>query len=166
MPRLLPLLYIVVEILVFFLLGTWIGFGWTILLVLATFIGGMLLAGWQFRELVRRSMTDASHPGRLTADAALSAVGAVLVALPGLVTAVFGIVLLLPPTRSLVRRGLGGALRSKITEFGGASFTTVSGVSMPQTRDVDGWGEVIDHRADEFDGDDKRDDKRDGDDRA
>ncbi|MDN6259612.1 MAG: FxsA family protein, partial [Corynebacterium sp.] len=81
MPRLLPLLYIVVEILVVFLLGTWIGFGWTILLVLATFIGGMLLAGWQFRELVRRAMTDASHPGRLTADAALSAVGAVLVAL-------------------------------------------------------------------------------------
>ncbi|MDN6704828.1 FxsA family protein [Corynebacterium glyciniphilum] len=163
MSRLLPLLYIVAEILVFFLLGSWIGFGWTILLVLATFIGGMMLAGWQFRELVRRSMTDRAHPGQLTADAALSAVGAVLVALPGLVTAVLGIVLLLPPTRSLVRRGLGGALRRRITSFGGASFTTVSGVSMPQTKDVDGWGEVIDHRADEFD---DRDDSNDRDDRA
>ncbi|MEY8565499.1 FxsA family protein [Corynebacterium sp.] len=151
MPRLLPLLYILVEFLVFFLMGRWIGFGWTVLLVVGTFVGGMVLAGWQFRELVRRSMNDRSNPGRLTADAALSAVGAVLVALPGLLTAVLGIVLLLPPTRSLVRRGLGGALRRKLTSFGGASFTTVSGVSMPQTRNVDGWGEVIDHRADEFD---------------
>lgn len=163
MPRLLPLLYIATEILVFVLLGLWIGFGWTVLLVVATFIGGMLLAGWQFRELVRRSLTDQSHPGRLTADAALSAVGAVLVALPGLFTAVLGIVLLLPPTRSLVRRGLGEALRRRITSFGGASFSTVSGVSMPQTKNVDGWGEVIDHRSDEFDG---RDDTDGRDDRA
>lgn len=163
MARLLPLLYIVIEILVFVLVGQWIGFGWTVLLVLATFIGGMVLAGWQFRELVRRSMTDRAHPGRLTADAALSAVGAVLVALPGLFTAVLGILLLLPPTRAVVRRLLGGALRSRITSFGGASFTTVSGVSMPQTRDVDGWGEVIDHHSNEF-GDDDQDDRdnRDG----
>lgn len=153
MVRLLPLLYILTEILVFVLVGQWIGFGWTILLVLATFIGGMMLAGWQFRELVRRSMTDRTRPGRLTADAALSAVGAVLVALPGLFTAVLGILMLLPPTRSLIRRALGGALRAKLTGLGSASFTTVSGVSMPQTKDVDGWGEVIDHRSDEGRGD-------------
>lgn len=161
MARLLPLLYIIIEIVVFVLLGQWIGFGWTILLVLVSFVAGMVLAGWQFRELVRRSMTDRARPGRLTADAALSAVGAVLIALPGLFTALLGILMLLPPTRSVIRRGLGGALRRKITSFGGASFTTVSGVSMPQTKDVDGWGEVIDHRSDEGKKDTGRDDRTD-----
>ncbi|MGO1950317.1 MAG: FxsA family protein [Mycobacteriaceae bacterium] len=154
MSRVLPLLYVLTEFLVFVLMGLWIGFGWTILLTLVAFIGGIALAGWQFRELVRRTLDDQEHPGRLTADAALTAVGAVLVALPGLLTAVIGIFLLIPPTRSLVRTMIGGALRRTLTEFGGASFTTVSGVSMPQTKNVDGWGEVIDHREDEFGGDD------------
>ena len=152
MPSVLPLVYILTEVLFFILIGAWIGFGWTVLLTLVAFIGGIALAGWQFRELVRRTMNDKEHPGRLSADAALTAVGAVLVALPGLLSALFGIFLLLPPTRTLVRKTIGGSLRRQVTKFGGASFTTVSGVSMPQTKDVQGWGEVIDHRDDEFDG--------------
>ncbi|HIW91240.1 MAG TPA: FxsA family protein [Candidatus Corynebacterium avicola] len=152
MPSVLPLVYVFAEVLFFILMGAWIGFGWTILLTLAAFIGGIALAGWQFRELVRRTLENKENPGRLTADAALTAVGAVLVALPGLLSALFGIFLLLPPTRTVIRKALGGTLRRTMTQFGGASFTTVSGVSMPQTKNVQGWGEVIDHRDDEFDG--------------
>lgn len=158
MSRVLPLLYIFAEILFFILMGMWIGVGWTILLTIAAFVGGIALAGWQFRELVRRTLQDQQHPGRLTADAALTAVGAVLVAIPGLLTALFGIVLLVPPTRTLVRKAIGSSMRRTLAEFGGASFTTVSGVSMPQTKNVDGWGEVIDHRDDEFGDDDNHDD--------
>ena len=58
MPSVLPLVYILTEVLFFILIGAWIGFGWTVLLTLVAFIGGIALAGWQFRELVRRTMYD------------------------------------------------------------------------------------------------------------
>lgn len=151
--------YVVIELLAFMLLGQWLGFGWTILLYLAMFILGILIAMWQMRALTARVLRDRRSPGKLTGDAALSAFGAMLVALPGLVSGVIGIFFMLPPTRSLVRRTMGSAMRAKITQLGGESFVVTSRFSQPEVRDMPGWGEVIDHRTEEF-GDDEPDNKK------
>lgn len=143
-------LYVVVELLAFILLGKWLGFGWTILLYLGLFILGVAIAAWQMRVLTVRVLRDRRSPGKLTGDAALSAFGALLVALPGVVTGVVGILFMLPPTRSLARRSMGTALRAKVTRLGGESFIVSSRASDPQVRNIPGWGEVIDHRSEEF----------------
>ncbi len=142
--------YFLVELFAFMALGWAVGFGWALLILAILFIAGVALAGWQMRALSRRVKTDTSHPGRLTGDAALTAVGAFLVALPGIVSTVCGILLILPPTRRLVSQSLGQAAKRKIAKLGGTTFTTASFYGDPATRDIPGWGEVIDHRSDEF----------------
>lgn len=142
--------YLIVEIAAFILLGVSLGWGWALLIVLGLFVIGLFVATWQMRALAVRAVNQPDHPGQLTADAALSAVGADLVALPGVVTSVLGILLLLPPTRSLTRKMLGSAARRTLENFGGTTFTTVSRFGAPESRNIPGWGQVIDHRTDEF----------------
>ncbi len=103
------LLYLVVEVLAVVGLASWIGVGWTLLVLLAGAVLGLLLAR---REGVRaaRALTVAVQNGRLAhsevTDGLLVALGGVLLFVPGLVTDVLGLALLLPPVRGLVRRRL------------------------------------------------------------
>ncbi|MGV0398415.1 FxsA family protein [Corynebacterium suicordis] len=170
----MPLLaaaYLIIEITAFILLGLWIGFGWAILLIIGLFVLGLALSAWQFRELTRRVSTTATHPdsataaqpvdgespGRLTADLALALVGSLLVAVPGVVTSALGIFFLLPPTRTLIRKGIGAGARVAITKFADNTYQNVYGVARPGSKAYgkeradrpQGWGEVIDHRAGE-----------------
>jgi UPF0716 protein FxsA len=99
------LLYAVVELAVLVALVSTIGFGWTLLLVLATLVLGLALAGSQLRRQISRlqsGLTAASARGAVT-DGALVAFGTVLVAIPGVASSVVGALLLLPPTRAAVR---------------------------------------------------------------
>ncbi|MEV3904654.1 FxsA family protein [Mycobacterium sp. NPDC050551] len=99
------LLYAVVELAVLVALVSTLGFGWTLLLVLATFVLGLALAGSQLRRQIGRlqsGLTAASARGAVT-DSALVALGTVLVAIPGVASSVLGALLLLPPTRAAVR---------------------------------------------------------------
>lgn len=79
-----------------------IGFGWAVLVLLGVFAAGLALAGSQARrQLIRLSRTG---PRRgVVADGALVALGTGLVVVPGLVTTAFGVLLLLPATRSAAR---------------------------------------------------------------
>ncbi|WP_326546411.1 FxsA family protein [Mycolicibacterium sp. ND9-15] len=99
------LLYVVIEVAVVVALASTIGVGWTLLLLLATFVLGLALAGSQvrrhFRQL-RSGLTPANLHGA-AADSALVALGTVLVVIPGLASSVTGALLLLPPTRVAVR---------------------------------------------------------------
>ena len=101
------LLYLVVEIVALVALASWIGVGWTVVVLLAGFVVGLWLAR---REGLRamRAMTEAARDHRVAhvevTDGLLVAVGGLLLVVPGLVTDVAGLLLLLPPTRSLVRR--------------------------------------------------------------
>jgi UPF0716 protein FxsA len=103
------LLYLVVEIVALVALVSWIGVGWTLLVLLAGTVLGLYLAR---REGLRalRAMADAARDRRVAhvelTDGLLVAVGGLLLVVPGLVTDVAGLLLLLPPTRSLVRRRL------------------------------------------------------------
>lgn len=139
------LLYVVAELAVVVALASTIGLGWTLLLFLAAFALGLALAGSQLkRQLDRlRSGLNGDQP-KLAADSMAVALGTLLVVMPGLVTSVAGLLLLLPPTRAAARpvlsalavRGLGRRI----------PLITVSGVGayrQPARPDyID--GEVID----------------------
>lgn len=97
------LVYVLVELAVVVALVSTIGFGWTLLALLATFAGGVALAGSQARrQLARLQSGSATRQGAL-ADSALVALGSSLVVIPGLVTSAAGLLLLLPFTRAAAR---------------------------------------------------------------
>ncbi len=99
------LIYAVVELAVVIALASTIGIGWTVLLLLATFVVGVVLAGSQVKRQVRRlrsGLTASTAHGAVT-DSALVALGTVLVFIPGLASSVLGALLLLPPTRAAAR---------------------------------------------------------------
>lgn len=102
----------ILEVAVLIRSGQAIGFGWTILLMLAT----SALGGWLMkREGSRawRALTSAFESGRMPtdelADGALVLVGGTLLMLPGFVSDVAGLLFLLPFTRPLARKALGYA---------------------------------------------------------
>ncbi|MEU7765823.1 FxsA family protein [Nocardia sp. NPDC049190] len=106
MPALLFVLYAVVEIAVLVAVGHLLGVVPTILLLIAGSAAGMLLVGSQGRrvfEQFRRAGRGEIAPGTAVADGALVAAGGLLMFVPGLVTSLFGLLLLLPVTRFLVR---------------------------------------------------------------
>lgn len=99
------LVYAVVELAVMVALASTIGFGWTVLLLLGTFIVGLALAGSQIERHIRRlqsGLNAATVQGAAT-DSVLVALGTVLVVIPGLASSVLGALLLLPPTRAAAR---------------------------------------------------------------
>lgn len=99
------LIYVLVEIAVVVALASTIGFGWTVLLLAATFMLGLALAGSQARRQIRRlraGVTLTEAQGAVT-DSLLVALGTVLVVIPGLASSVLGAALLLPPTRAAAR---------------------------------------------------------------
>jgi UPF0716 protein FxsA len=98
-------LYAVVELAVIVALTSTIGFGWTVLLLLGTFVVGLALAGSQVRRHFRRlqSGLTASTVHAAATDSVLVALGTVLVVVPGLASSVVGALLLLPPTRAAAR---------------------------------------------------------------
>ncbi len=99
------LVYTLVELAVIVALVSTIGFGWTVLLLLTTFVVGLALAGSQVKRHIRRlqsGLTAATVQGA-AADSVLVALGTVLVVIPGLASSVLGALLLLPPTRAAAR---------------------------------------------------------------
>lgn len=112
----LLLLFTLVPLLELFLLvklGTLIGVGATVLIVIATGILGASLARWQGLAVLRRLSEDLSQ-GRLPADALLDGLlifiaGAVLLT-PGLITDALGFFLLLPAGRAVVRKTVAARL--------------------------------------------------------
>jgi UPF0716 protein FxsA len=97
------LTYLVVELAVIVALVSTIGFGWTVLLLLATFVLGLALAGSQIKRHLQRLRSGFASPQGAVTDSALVALGTVLVFVPGLVATAAGLLLLLPPTRTAAR---------------------------------------------------------------
>jgi len=96
-------LYVLIELAAVVALSWAVGVGWALLILFGALIAGFLLSGSQIRkqlELLRSGATKT--PGSVT-DGVLVAAGSLLVIIPGLVTFVLGALLLLPPTRFVVR---------------------------------------------------------------
>jgi UPF0716 protein FxsA len=107
---LLVLLFIVVplaELYVIIRVGEWIGVLPTIALLLADGVLGAILLRSQGRAAWRRfnlALAENRVPAREVFDGAMVIFGGALLLTPGFVTDVVGLLLLIPPTRALIRR--------------------------------------------------------------
>src|SRR3954447_6598913 len=129
MPLLLVLLFIVVPIVELFVIiqvGEAIGVLPTIALLIAdSVLGSMLMrsqgrmAWWRFNA----ALAEGRIPHREVLDGVLVIFGGALLLTPGFVTDILGLVLLLPPTRALVRGVVGRRFLPRIvaTGIGGIS---------------------------------------------
>lgn len=112
MPLLLILLFIVVPILELYVIiqvGQAIGVLPTLILLLADAILGSWLLKREGRGAWRRfneALAARRFPGKEVADGVLIVIGGTLLLTPGFLTDVFGLLLLLPPTRAIARRVL------------------------------------------------------------
>jgi UPF0716 protein FxsA len=109
MPILLVVLFIVVpiaELYVIIQVGEAIGLWPTLALLLADALLGSFLLKHQGRGAWRRfneALAQRRFPGREVVDGLLIVVGGTLLLAPGFITDIFGLILLIPPTRAIVR---------------------------------------------------------------
>jgi UPF0716 protein FxsA len=113
-------LFIVVplaELYVILKVGDAIGAIWTILLLAADSVLGSILLRAQGRSVWRRfnaALTDGKMPHREVIDGVLVVFGGAFLITPGFITDVVGILLLVPPTRAVIRRLLVSRLGRRI----------------------------------------------------
>jgi UPF0716 protein FxsA len=103
-------LYVIIQV------GGAIGVGPTLALLLLDGILGAVLARSQSRAAWQRfnlALAEGRVPARETADGAMIIFGGALLLTPGFITDIVGLLLLLPPTRALIRRGLGRLARRR-----------------------------------------------------
>ncbi len=102
-------LAVIAEIVVFVLVGNLIGFGWTILAVILTsMVGAFLLRREGTRAWVRFREAQAAgdRPGPHVSRALVGLLAALLLILPGFLTDLVGLALLVPPVRTLAAGGV------------------------------------------------------------
>jgi UPF0716 protein FxsA len=137
MPLLLIVLFIVVpiaELYVIIQVGEAIGVWPTLALLLADALLGSFLLKHQGRGAWRRfneALAQRRFPGKEVVDGLLIVVGGTLLLAPGFITDIFGLILLVPPTRAIVRNVL---KRFTIGRF------TVVGMGMPGAGPMRGPG--------------------------
>jgi UPF0716 protein FxsA len=106
---LLVLLFILVpiaELYVIIKVGGAIGVGPTLLILIADSVAGAILLRGQGRAAwvrFNRALAEGRMPHREVFDGVLIILGGALLLTPGFITDVLGLVLLIPPTRALVR---------------------------------------------------------------
>jgi UPF0716 protein FxsA len=97
------LVYLLLELAVLAALTWAVGLGWTLLVLLATSVVGVGLAGSQVSRQIARLRAIPTNPQAAVADSMLVALGTTLVFVPGLVSTLVGALMLLPPTRLVMR---------------------------------------------------------------
>ena len=101
------LLYLIVEVAAIWAVASLVGALWTIVLLLAGALIGSWLARREGGKAIRALMT-AARAGRSghqeVTDGMLVALGGLLIFLPGFVTDIIGLLVMVPPTRTLLRR--------------------------------------------------------------
>jgi UPF0716 protein FxsA len=140
----------IVELWVIIEIGSLIGVWPTIALLIADALLGSLLLRHQGRGAWRRfneALAQRRFPGREAADGLLIAIGGTLLLTPGFVTDIFGAILLIPPTRALVRRLMRGYVTRRFVIVGAPGPGPASG---PASRAYD-----YDSTAEEVDADDR-----------
>jgi UPF0716 protein FxsA len=145
---LLVILFIVVpiaELYVIIQVGQAIGVLPTLTLLFLDAILGSLLLRHQGRSAWRRfneALAQRRFPGKEVADGVLIVIGGTLLLAPGFITDIFGLLLLIPPTRAIAR---GLLRRFSVARFavvgvpgaGGAFGGGTNGAERPPSRDYD-----------------------------
>jgi UPF0716 protein FxsA len=105
------------ELYVILRVGDAIGVLWTIALLAADSLLGSLLLRAQGRSVWRRfnaALAEGSMPHREVLDGVLVIFGGAFLITPGFITDVVGLLLLIPPTRAVIRRLLVSRLGRRI----------------------------------------------------
>lgn len=96
-PFSLFLLYLVLEVIAFILLGNWIGFGWTILLILGcSLLGFILLKIIGLTRFVAMAKPSKEAALNLTSAPVFDTFATILIIIPGIVSTLLGLILYLP----------------------------------------------------------------------
>lgn len=106
-----------VELIVILQVGREIGALWTIALLVFMSIAGAALVKREGFGVLRRAQQRVDRgevPGRELVDGVLILFAGALMLTPGFLTDVVGILLLLPPTRAVLRAGAIRALRRRV----------------------------------------------------
>jgi UPF0716 protein FxsA len=119
LPALIALFIVVplVELYLILKVGDAIGAVWTILLLAADSVLGSILLRSQGRAVWRRfneALTTGRMPHREVIDGVLIIFGGAFLITPGFLTDIVGLILLIPPTRALVRRFLARRLGRRV----------------------------------------------------
>ena len=137
-------LYVIIKV------GEAIGAPLTILILLLDSVLGSMLLRSQGRAVWRR-FNETVRAGRVPhseiIDGVLVIFGGAFLITPGFITDVIGVVLLVPPTRALVRRGVRRAIerRAVVTVTGGVAGRRPGEEQHPGTGyDVDGTATEVD----------------------
>ena len=143
MPLVLVLLFIAVpiaELAVIIQVGQLLGLWWTIALLVADSVLGSVLMRSQGRAAWRRfqaAVQAGRPPAREVADGVLIIFGGALLLTPGFITDILGLLLLIPPTRAIVRRLLARRLAHRMV-------VSVTGPRMRRRQDDDVEGTAVD----------------------
>ncbi|HEU0025459.1 MAG TPA: FxsA family protein [Thermoleophilaceae bacterium] len=118
-PVLLLLFLVVplVELYVILQVGDAIGVWWTVLLLAADSLIGALLLRTQGRAVWGRfnaALAEGRMPHREVMDGVLVIFGGAFLITPGFITDIVGVLLLLPPTRAIIRRVLVRRLGARV----------------------------------------------------
>ena len=108
----------IIEIAVFVALAHAVGAGWTILALAVFSVAGLALLrregirGWR---AFRAAAEAGRPPGRQVSNSLVGLLGALLLAVPGFVSAAAGLLLILPPGRGLARLALEHATERRVS---------------------------------------------------
>jgi UPF0716 protein FxsA len=119
----------IVEVLAFIEVGHAIGWLAAIVLLLATSVLGVRLVRIEGRLAIERislAVSERRAPGAAAIEGALGFLGAALLVVPGFVTDAVGVLLLVAPTRRLVRRWISSHYAARLMSFAATAgrFTT------------------------------------------
>ena len=112
------LLLAVAEFAVFVAVAHAIGFGWALLMIIGSSIVGLMLLrregvrGWR---AFRGAAESGRPPGAQVSNSLVGLLGALLLAVPGFISAVAGLLLVLPPVRILARHGVERATERRVS---------------------------------------------------
>ena len=143
MPFFLIVLFIVVPIAEFYVIiqvGEAIGLWPTLALLLADALLGSFLLKHQGRGAWRRfneALAQRRFPGKEVVDGLLIVVGGTLLLAPGFLTDIVGLILLIPPTRAIVRSLLKRFTIGRFVVVGMAGDRSSGPDSARGTRDYD-----------------------------
>ncbi len=152
MPLLLiPLLFVallILELWILFQMSSSIGFLETLALVFGAGIVGAWIAKWQGLHAILRvqnEMRQGVVPTRTIGDGALILVAGILLLLPGVISDILGISLLIPPVRKLVMLGIRHWF-TKHVRVQTSGFWPTAGSQLPGEDTVKGSSTIVDAR--------------------
>jgi len=130
----------ILELFVFVEVGHAIGWLLAVVLLFGTSLLGVQVLRIQGRSAIDRvSLAVSEHraPARVAVDGALGFLGALLLIVPGFVTAVLGALLLFPLTRTLTRRWISRRYAARVMSFAATAGRFAPGNRVAQSFDFE-----------------------------